>query len=214
MKIKSFKNLRLKINPYQILIFDLDNTIYDQNDYDFPAIKKVSIYLSRKINEKQNKIFEKLIKLKKKKNILIFNKFLKNYNLSDHYSSNLIKQSIKIFQNYRCKELNRSVSLYPLLKSIHKKKKIYLVTNGNNTRQNNKIKFLKIRKFFRKIYILDGIRKELKPSIKSVDYIQNLILKNGLKNAVFIGDNKSLDRNFAKNLKITFINFNFQKFHY
>ena len=51
------------------------------------------------------------------------------------------------------------------------KKKLFLVTNGNILRPKNKIYYLSIKKYFKKIYILDGKTKKLKPSVKSVVYL-------------------------------------------
>ena len=91
----------------------------------------------------------------------------------------------------------------------NQKKKLFLVTNGNILRQKNKIYYLGIKKYFKKIYILDGKTKKLKPSVKSVVYLTRQIKKWGNKNSVYIGDNLNVDKNFAKNLKVFFIHFKF-----
>ena len=96
-----------------------------------------------------------------------------------------------------------------MLKGIYKKKKLFLVTNGFKKRQSNKIKNLGIKKFFKKIFILDGKTKKLKPSITDVPYLVTLIKKSKKLKGVYIGDNKYSDKKFAKNLKIKFIFFQF-----
>ena len=55
MKLVSKLQLK-KLKKYQIIIFDLDDTIYPQKNYDNPALISVSKYLSKKIilNEKKN----------------------------------------------------------------------------------------------------------------------------------------------------------------
>ena len=49
---------------------------------------------------------------------------------------------------------------------------MYLVTNGNYNRQLNKIKALKIQKFFNKIYILEN-KSQQKPSLSGVKLKKN-----------------------------------------
>ena len=117
-----------------------------------------------------------------------------------------IKKIIRYF-----KDLIINSSLKNILKFFYKKKKLFLVTNGNRLRQKNKIKKLGINKFFKKIYILDNDYDYIKPSTKSVNSLKKFIKKIGFKNAVYVGDNKITDKAFAKNLKISFINFYFKE---
>lgn len=209
MRKRSINNLQHKIKNYKILIFDLDNTIYNQKDYDEPALRNVSNFLSIKLNLNSKEIFENLTTLKKKKVLNIFNKFLENKSLKNNNLKILVQKSVQLYQNYKCKELNESSSLYNLLNDEKKTKILYLVTNGNFKRQKRKIKFLKISKFFKKIYILDGKRNYLKPSILSVKQMQNYIFKFGRKKAIYIGDDKIIDGRFANNLKVKYLHFKF-----
>jgi len=77
-----------------------------------------------------------------------------------------------------------------------------LVTNGNHKRQLNKIKSLKITKYFKYIYILDD-EKKMKPSILSVRKLKQLC---GQKNSVMVGDSIT-DKKFASNLSVDYIRF-------
>lgn len=209
MKKNSLFNLRKKIKKYKILIFDLDNTIYDQNDYDYPAIRRVSKFISSKINLDEKKIFKQLISMKEKNLKNIFDNFLKKKKIVEPFLKKLVIRCVNLFQNYKCEELRMSKSLYNDLNYLSDNKILYLVTNGNTKRQKRKIKFLKIEKFFKKIYILDGKKNELKPSIKNVKRMHSYIIKNEKKNALFIGDNKKVDKNFAKNLGIEYFYFSY-----
>ena len=211
-KLLTKKELHNKIQEFDIIIFDLDNTIYDEKNYDLYALKKVAIYLENKINTKKNKIFKELKILRfSKSNMLIFNKFLIKFNLSKKEFNFLVKKSIKIFQLYNCKNLTKVNSLKSLIKDNYIKKDLFLVTNGHPIRQMNKINFLGIKKYFKKIFILDGKKKKLKPSIESVKYLLKSIKKFRNKNSVYIGDNLDIDRKFAKNLKISFLYYKFNK---
>jgi putative hydrolase of the HAD superfamily len=209
IKISNKNELHNKIQEFDLIIFDLDDTIYEEKKYDIAALKSVSIYLEKKIFFKRNKIFNDLKKLRfKKSKPLIFNTYLNKLNIPKKKFGYLVKKSIYIFQSYKCENLKKVNSLKKLILNNHKKK-LFLVTNGNILRQKNKIYYLGIKKYFKKIYILDGKKTKLKPSIKSVVYLIKQIKKWGNKNSVYIGDNLNVDKNFAKNLKVSFIHFKF-----
>ena len=211
MKLISKLQLKKKLKKYQIIIFDLDDTIYPQKNYDNPALLSVSKYLSKKISLDEKKIFLNLRRIKPlrrgKKPNKIFDSFLQKF--SKNENKILVKKSVNIFQSYSCTELKNSPSLNKTLGELCIYKDLFLVTNGNLNRQLKKIKYLGISKYFRKIFILDGVKKKLKPSINDVNYLVKYLNKNKKKKAVFIGDNLVSDKNFAKNLKINFIHFEF-----
>ena len=204
-------DLKKKLLNYDIIIFDLDDTIYSQKDYDNPALLHVSKYLAKIIKKDKNIIFKKLRALKKIRRGLapkpVFDIFLKDYNNIN--KKKIISSCISLFQNYECKELKRSKSLRILLKSIYKQKTLFIVTNGHKKRQANKIKYLKINEYFKKIFILDGVKKEIKPSITNVKYLIRYLKENKNLKSVFVGDNEDSDYKFAKNLKIEFIFYQF-----
>lgn len=210
MKAQNTIELKKKIKKFKIIIFDLDNTIYNETDYDLGALKKVANFLKSKINKQKKDIFNDLKFLRiKKRNKLIFNKFLENHKLNNINIEYLIEKSTKIFQTYKCYNLKNVNSLKKIIKFFHKKKHLYLVTNGNKERQKNKIHYLGLKKYFKRIYILDGQKNKFKPSIKSVKYLIKEINKIGTKNCIYVGDNLVIDKSFAKNLNISFIHFKF-----
>ncbi|MDB3983195.1 HAD hydrolase-like protein [Candidatus Pelagibacter sp.] len=213
MKISSIKKLKEKLQLFNILIFDLDDTIFMQSHYDNPALKNVSKFLSKILDLNSTKIFLDLRKLKKLKRgkhpLLVFDKYLKK-KISDNKKLNsIIKKSVKIFQSYNCDSLNKAPSLKKLIIDLSKQKTLFLVTNGNLERQKRKIKHLNLNSFFKKIFILDGVKKKTKPNIVDVKYLVNYLKKKKLKKATYIGDNVDTDKEFAKNLNIRFINFEF-----
>ena len=211
MNFISKLQLKKKLKKYQIIIFDLDDTIYPQKNYDNPALLSVSKYLSKKILLDEKKIFLNLRRIKPlrrgKKPNKIFDSFLQKF--SKNENKILVKKLVNIFQSYSCTELKNSPSLKKTLGELCIYKDLFLVTNGNLNRQLKKIKYLGISKYFRKIFILDGVKKKLKPSINDVNYLVKYLNKNKKKKAVFVGDNLVSDKNFAKNLKINFIHFEF-----
>jgi len=193
--IKIFK----KICKYDSIIFDLDNTLISLTKYDILVFKYLCHCLIKDTVDR-NKIYKKLIKLRKqeilsKKRKFIFNKFFFNKDL------NLAK---KIYNTYfpPAFKINK-INLMILKKLKNKNKNIYLVTNGHKIRQSMKIYNLKIKNFFNYIYILDGKIKKFKPSVLSVSSLKKKI-KN--QKTVMIGDN-IIDEKFAKNLKVKYIKY-------
>ncbi len=210
MKIYKKRILKKKLEKYKIIIFDLDDTIYNEKNFIYPSLKNVSKFLTTKIDIHENEIQKQLLILKNK-NQKIFDKFLSNFLVKKINLKSLVKRTINKYQSYNCNNLKNVNSLKNILKFFYKKKKLFLVTNGNRLRQKNKIKKLGINKFFKKIYILDNDYDYIKPSTKSVNSLKKFIKKIGFKNAVYVGDNKITDKAFAKNLKISFINFYFKE---
>jgi len=207
----NLSNLKKKISKYDILIFDLDDTIYPQKNYDTPALLSVSKFIQKKTNLKILDIFNTLRKLKAirrgKPPKFLFNVFFKNITI--RYKGFTIAKCIRLFQSYKCIELKKSKSLRSTIKNLYKTKILFLVTNGNTNRQNNKIKYLGIKKYFKKIFILDGIKKDIKPSTKDVQSLVKFISSHQELKVAYIGDNLISDKKFAKNLKISFIHFEF-----
>ena len=205
------KRLYSKLQKYKILIFDLDDTIYPQVNFDTPSLLNVSLYIEKKTKIKKTLVFKKLRKLKKIRRgfppNLIFNKFFSKLKISN--KKKIIKNCINLFQNYDCNELKNSKSLKIILKKLSKSKTLFLVTNGNIKRQKNKIKNLSIDVYFKKIFILDGKKLKLKPSITNVKFIVDYLKKNAFNKAVYVGDNKDTDMKFAKNLGIDYIFYQF-----
>ena len=56
-------DLKKKLSKYQIIIFDLDDTIFSQQNYDTPALILVSKLIEKKIGISAKVIFQKLRKM-------------------------------------------------------------------------------------------------------------------------------------------------------
>ena len=211
MKKYKINTLKKKLKKFNIVIFDLDNTIYNEDNFIKPSLQKVSRFLSQEMKLEEKMVFFKLMKLKYKGNDQkIFNSFLSNYKLPNQKFTNLVKKSVKLYQTYNCKNLENSNSLKNYLKKLCKLKTLYLVTNGDYFRQKNKITKLKIQNYFKKIYILDRKRTDIKPSTKNLGNLKKIIKKEGAKYSVYVGDNSKIDKKFAENLKISFVKFIFK----
>ena len=104
-------DLKKKLSKYQIIIFDLDDTIFSQQNYDTPALILVSKLIEKKIGISAKVIFQKLRKQKKirrgKAPQLLFNNFFKNIKID---KKNLtISKCVSMFQNFECILISRRI---------------------------------------------------------------------------------------------------------
>lgn len=209
MNLSKVEKLHSKLQNYNLIIFDLDDTIYNSFYFDNLAYKKISNLLNKKLGLDKNIINRKILgekKLEKKNNSNhnIFDKILEEFGIVKN-KARYVKLCINIYQNNKIKKLDKETTLVNLISKLYRnKKKLFLVTNGNFIRQKNKIKSLAIKKYFNKIYILDKSQnKSPKPSVNNVKNLSYLCKKN---KSVMVGDSK-LDKQFARNLGIRYIKF-------
>lgn len=171
-----------------ILIFDLDNTLYNRAHFVNNGLDNVASLISSK-SKKYNK--EK-----------IFNILKKTYNnnlISNTFNFFLRKNSIKNISIKKCIKAYRfgknNIRLYSCAFNIlnHFKSKCYLITDGNKLVQKYKIKILKIDKYFKKIFITNsyGIKYQ-KPSLHCFNIIKKI--ENCKYNEmIYVGDNPNKD---------------------
>ena len=165
------------------LCIDLDDTLYNEFEYVRSGYKSIIKYF-----KKDKKI--RIKKLPKKKTIIENRKkHLQIFLESNKVNSLSIKFLIKIIRNHKplIRISKKNIEKLALLKKHFKT--LILITNGRSTTQRNKIKSLKITKYFDKILISDEIGAK-KPNIK---IYQNIFKEFPNTRKVFIGDNFKID---------------------
>ena len=130
----------------KVIILDLDDTIYNFETFYKQAFLNVSIFLSSKSNVKRSIIYKDMIILQKKNYLNVIDEILKKLDLKKKYK----KKCISIYR-YSTKKILVYKDVEKFLNSNVLPK--YIVTDGNKIMQKKKIKTLKIKKFFKKIYI-------------------------------------------------------------
>lgn len=176
------------------IIFDLDNTLYDVEQYFSGAFKVISEYIAKKHKIDQEKIYNKLMELWKKKTSsypYLFNDMLKFFDLEKE-----LNRVVEMFNDYEGK-FKPHYGVIPTLKKLKKRGyKLGIITDGNVERQKRKIKSLGIMDFF-DIVILT---KEVNSSKLSEIPFQKAINKLGVeaKNSFYVGDNPLIDFKCAK----------------
>ncbi len=173
-----------------IIIFDLDETLYNEKNFVKSGFQKVAYFLEKNYNLNlniTNKFLLDTYNLKGRKKI--FNKLLIKNKL---YSKSLLVKLIYVYRNHK-PNIKMSKSNLLFLETLSNKFKLYLVTDGNKIVQKNKIKALKISRFFKRIFITHqyGI-KHSKPSLYCFARIKKL--ENCIwKDLIYIGDDPNKD---------------------
>ncbi|MCD6411555.1 MAG: HAD family hydrolase [Thermoplasmata archaeon] len=177
------------------IIFDLDNTLYDAEQYFRQAFQNISEYLSKKYPENpRRKIYNVLFSLWRKKTSMypkLFDEALEILGIKEPVDS-----LIWVFDNCQIKLTPYRDAICILKKLKRDDHKLGLLTDGKINRQNRKIDSLGIREFFDAIVVCEetGFRK---PSPVPYRYILN---KLGISPhlSIYVGDNPLIDFEGAK----------------
>ena len=172
-----------------ILIFDLDDTLYEEIDFVKGGFQEVSKFLATQLNEDQNLIYKDLFKnLVSNGRGSIFDDYLKN---KRKYSKRLIKKCLSKYR-YHKTNIKLNNSAYQFLME-YKKKPLYLVTDGNKNVQEHKVRSLNLDNWFKKIYITH--RYGIQNSKPSLYCFRKIIEKEkcNWSDLIYIGDNPHKD---------------------
>ena len=168
----------LKIDKKTVVVFDLDDTLYNELDFLKSAFKEIC---SRLDSKNSKFLFSVIFSMyRNKKNVFEY--------LSDQYKIDkdvLLDMYRNHFPNLNLKESSKK-----LFDSIKKKKgKIGIITDGRSYTQRNKIRALEIEKYVDCTIISEEIGAE-KPSempfLKIQDYFK-------LENYIYVADNTRKD---------------------
>ncbi len=183
------------------LLFDLDDTLYEQWTYYVQVHKAVANYIANKYQKDPQKIQKKALAILKKYGSEyghIYNDIL---NEEKFYSPKKLSELINYYRNFKPK-----IKLYPDFKEIlpilEKKYKLGIITNGVPLVQKNKCESLKIAKRFSLILFTRELgKKNEKPNFLPFR-IALKKLKSKFYETVYIGDNPYKDFQGAKKLNI------------
>lgn len=171
-----------------IIIFDLDDTLYNEMDYVQSGFLTVAKFIHDRfgfdISESLEYMNQTVAREGRGKT---FDRLLEKYGA---YSATLVKDCIKIYRNH-----DPSISPFPvsleLLKTITEP--LYLVTDGNVTVQQKKIDALQIEEYFKQIFITYSYgEKYAKPSTFCFEKIKELENCEWFE-MVYIGDDPAKD---------------------
>ncbi len=173
-----------------ILIFDLDDTLYEEITFVRSGFYKVAEYALKEwgipLNSSIHEMNNILVNKGRGK---IFNEWLSTNN---KYNKRNLKKCISLYRSH-IPDIKVCKSAEYILNKYHKKYSMYIVTDGNKLVQYNKIAALKISQFFNKVFITHryGLQAA-KPSIYCFKKIKNLA-KCDWKDMLYVGDNPNKD---------------------
>lgn len=173
-----------------VLIFDLDDTLYDEMSFVKSGLLAVAQHgeVSYGWNAKDSFNFmETQLRLHGRGKI--FDDWL---SLHGVYSAKRLFESIKIYRHH-VPEITLFYDTLEILNYYYEKFPLYLVTDGHKIAQKNKIDALKISSYFKRSFITHrfGI-KNSKPSLHCFNIIRNSECCSWSE-MVYVGDNPNKD---------------------
>jgi|TARA_B100001964_G_scaffold230825_1_gene284747 putative hydrolase of the HAD superfamily len=172
-----------------VIIFDLDDTLYDESNYVECSFRVVSCYLSNKYALPEKTVFEDIIQIFIKKGRRhIFETVLKKYNV---YTMAEVKKCLSVYRRNipNIKLYDEARGALEMLSEYPK----YIVSDGNKNVQSIKAKALGINKYFKKILLTHryGI-KHSKPSTYCFSIIKKMERCNW-NQMVYVADDPNKD---------------------
>jgi len=173
-----------------VLIFDLDDTLYEEMTYVAGGFRAVALYGKEVFNwDASNSYDFMMTHLQTHGRGKVFNEWLR---IHDCYSAALVAKCVNVYRRHQPK-----ISLFPIARQLlalyRGRCPLYLVTDGNKEVQKKKIDALKLESIFQRIFITHsyGIR-HAKPSLYCFERIRHTE-RCLWSNMVYVGDNPSKD---------------------
>lgn len=177
----------------KLIVFDIDDTLYDELDYVKSGYNVVSKYIEKKY--RVNKVYERLTKLFQKSSKNVFNRLLDSLNIE--YTKEDIIYLVEMYRNHT-PNIKLSNDVIKTLKELRNNYKLAIVSDGNYKTQKLKVDALGLMEYFDKIVLTDKHGKEYwKPNIKSFEMLSN-DFKIEFCDIYYVGDNPNKDFYFSK----------------
>jgi len=176
------------------MFFDLDNTLYDAQQYFLGAFNNISKYISLKYNIPKQEVHKALVELWSEKTSM-YPHLLDDLLGLFHIDQDSTKVIVKIFNEYTGK-LEPYPDVFPVLQMLRQTGyKLGIITDGDVERQKRKIESLKFEPLFD--VIIYAKETESKPS--SLPFLASLEkLKANATDVFYVADNPLIDFKGAK----------------
>lgn len=182
------------------ILFDLDDTLYDEMQFVRGGFKAVSLYISKNNNIEQKVVYQLLLDvLEEHGRGKTFDIVLKKLGL---YNKKYIPKLVEVYRTHK-----PNLFLYPevsnVLSTLRKQGyKLGIITDGNVEVQRNKVEALKIKDFFDCMIFSDeyGIEKQKPNPLPYQKAMEKL--ETSVNETIYIGDNPYKDFITARKLGI------------
>jgi putative hydrolase of the HAD superfamily len=171
-----------------VLIFDLDDTLYNERDFVESGFKAVAAYLEEVKGWPADKSFKHMMQtLDKEGRGRVFDNLLCSYG---QLTVKAVAQCLTVYRNHS-PNIRLYTAAFDLIKGLDVP--LYIVTDGHKLVQQNKVQALGIESLFSKVFITHryGV-KNSKPSIYCFERIRSLE-KCNWSQMVYVGDNPNKD---------------------
>jgi putative hydrolase of the HAD superfamily len=175
-----------------ILVFDMDDTLYDEIDYCRSGFKAVSVFLAdQQPNLPAETAFNALWQQFTSGNhTKTFNTALDQLNIK--YETPLITSLVNVYRNHK-PEITLPESSRQALEQLTQKYQLALLTDGFLPAQQLKVQALDIRKYFKAVVYTEQLGREFwKPSPAGFEKLITDLRANP-KNMAYIADNEKKD---------------------
>jgi putative hydrolase of the HAD superfamily len=173
-----------------VLIFDLDDTLYDEMSFVTSGLHAVASFGESLFGWEEGESFEFMhATLQKNGRGKVFDEWLR---AKDRHTRTLVARCVNVYRHH-----NPNIALFPIAKQVlelyERKCHLYLVTDGHKDVQENKVNALQIATLFKRIFITHrfGIR-HAKPSLHCFEIIRRAERCEWI-DMVYVGDNPAKD---------------------
>ncbi|OFX21057.1 MAG: haloacid dehalogenase [Bacteroidetes bacterium GWA2_31_9] len=171
-----------------VIVFDLDDTLYEELTYVKSGFKQVSFFISNKFGINQELFYKTLLDELKKGRGKIFDNALASFSI---YSKANVKNCLQVYRQH-FPDISLDKDADDCLNRF-KNYPLYIVTDGNKLVQNKKIEALGLKDRVKQVFITHryGI-KNAKPSPFCFNKIC-VLEQTSPNNVLYVGDNVSKD---------------------
>ena len=174
------------------VVFDLDDTLYEEIEYCRSGFQKVARVLTERLGLGEHEALYGILwqEFDNGNHITTFNAALEKSGII--YDNKLITEMLKIYREH-APSISLPVGSETLLKELGQKYKLALLTDGYLPGQKFKVRSLEIENYFQCIVYTEELGREYwKPSTVGFEKIMKTLNVKG-QDCVYIGDNAAKD---------------------
>jgi len=204
----NIRQLFIHLEPYQEWLFDLDNTLYAQAEYDHCIFTTLERWLGQQ-GEAVSGLARKMSAEKLRLGPTyphLFDDVFADFNLSP----DIVSRAIEFYRDERPAFVSKH-NLIAQIRANLQGRPLFIVTNGHTALQQHKVKCLGLDSLASKVVYCDKHNPEqLKPSRWAWD---RLLADYQFSHPLYVGDSPATDGGFARKAGIDYYRFEYSYEH-